>query len=186
MRRGWRATGLGAAMVGLAVTAGCGSSSGTGGQGTGGTSAASSSRASSTTAASVSPSPAVGTYGAPANPSATDPTVIAHDPPVSRAPEAGASVFVTDAIWNSGTKSVEIGSFVQGVVESGGTCTVTMTKDGKTASASGAAEEGATTTWCGVIAVPASQLSSGRWSAVVTYKSASTHGSSDPKQVTVP
>jgi hypothetical protein len=176
MRHGWRATGLVVATVALAMTTGCSSSS---------PNAAAEATTSSSSDTAAAP-PVLGTYGVPADPSAADPTVIAQDPPVSRAPGVDALVFITDAIWNPETDSVEVGSFVQGVVESGGTCTVTMTKDGERANATGAAEQDATTTWCGVIAISGNQLSSGVWSAVVTYESSSTHGTSELTKVTVP
>ena len=116
----------------------------------------------------------------------TDPTVVATDPPVTRAPDADSVVMVTYAVWEPASSAVEEGSFVQGVVESGGTCTLTLTKGETVVTESAPAEPDATTTSCGGIAVQGSRLSSGTWSAVVSYESATTSGSSDVTEVAVP
>jgi hypothetical protein len=81
---------------------------------------------------------------------------------------------------------VEVGAYLAGVAESGGTCTLTLTGVAGTATAQVTAEPDAASTSCPTLAVPGAELSSGTWSAVVSYASPSTSGTSDPVDVVVP
>jgi hypothetical protein len=147
--------------------------------------AADSTAPASSTAAATSTAPTE--YGLPTTAApGTDPTDVATDPPVTRAPDADAPVVITYVVWETGDRAVEEGSFVQGVVESGGTCTLTLAKGDVVVRQSAPAEPDATTTSCGGISVPRSRLSAGTWSAVVSYESATTQGSSDATEVAVP
>jgi hypothetical protein len=150
--------------------------------------AASTTTAPMTTTAPVTGAP--GTSSADVVPTGTPvdtepPTSVAVDPTVSR--EAGqVSVTLTRARWDAGTSSVRAAGFVGGVVESDGSCTLTLSRgsDERTAEAPGAAD--ATTTTCAGLAVPGDQLSAGTWTAVLSYRSADSSGSSQPLTVTVP
>lgn len=74
--------------------------------------------------------------------------------------------------------NVEVNSYVPGIFENSGKCTLTLKKDGKTVSQSKTAVPNVSEMSCGVIKVPVSKLSSGTWSATVTYSSSKAKGSS--------
>jgi hypothetical protein len=179
---------LGFAAMAVLTTAACGTSFATSPAGS--SAAATSPAGSSAAIPSAGQSAATGSpgvYGAPADPSTeADPTDVVTDVPPPAEEGHDAVVFVTYADWNQDSQAVEEGSYVQGVVEDGGTCTLTLRKGGATAKATGPAEPDATNTSCGGLSVPAARLSSGTWSAVVSYESATTRGSSKPVEVTVP
>ncbi|RBY80052.1 hypothetical protein DQ239_02885 [Blastococcus sp. TF02-09] len=88
--------------------------------------------------------------------------------------------------WVDGTFAVEVGAYVAGVVESNGSCTLTLTSGSDSRTAVVAGEADATTTSCPTMVVPGAQLSSGIWKAVVSYESPSSAGESAPIEVTVP
>lgn len=92
--------------------------------------------------------------------------------------------FITDA--GQYGNQIEVRSYVPGIYEAGGTCTVTFTKGSATLSRSVKGLEDATTTRCSVVIVPRSEFPfSGSWSVVVKYQSAKYGGSSDTKQIEV-
>lgn len=115
-----------------------------------------------------------------------EPTAVATDAPVSAAPTGEASVSITYASWDAGSRAVEVGGYVADVVESGGTCTVVLTRGDHRATATSSAEADASTTSCGAVSVPGGQLSSGTWEAVLSYGSADHRGASAPTEVVVP
>ena len=57
------------------------------------------------------------------------------------------------------------------LIEEGGTCALTMSKDGESAGAESEALPDASTTSCGQMVVPFSELEPGTWTAEVTYTS---------------
>lgn len=129
--------------------------------------------------------------GVPSEPSfyeRPDPSSVATDPPVTSAPTPGApvSVFVTHSGWNAGTRAVDASGYVAGVIESDGTCTLTLTLADRTATVSAAAQPDATTTSCGNLLVPGAQLSTGTWRAVLSYRSPQHVGASKAFEVQVP
>lgn len=69
-------------------------------------------------------------------------------------------------------EAVSASGYVQGVIENGGTCAFTFSGDGApvTRPADGLADSSTTT--CGTVSVPVSELSSGTWSVALTYTSA--------------
>lgn len=102
-------------------------------------------------------------------------------------PRRTATVRVVYAGWDAGSSSIVVSAVVADVIEDGGTCTVTATRGGAQASASGTAAADATTTSCGEIAIPRSSLDgSGAWSVTVAYTSAAAAGTSAATQVVVP
>ncbi|HEV7189313.1 MAG TPA: hypothetical protein VGN28_15585 [Blastococcus sp.] len=111
---------------------------------------------------------------------------MATDPPQAPAPKASTSVFITYSGWVPATRSVEVGGYVSGVIESDGICTLTLSRAGRSVSASKPGEVDASSTSCGGLSIPAAQVSSGTWTAVVTYASAASHATSAPVQVKVP
>ena len=96
-----------------------------------------------------------------------------------------APVAITFYGWDPETQQAQAGGYVAGVVENGGTCTLTLTKGGATAVGTSEAQADASTTVCGAVVVPGDQLSSGTWQAVLTYRSAQHVGTSGPVEVEV-
>jgi hypothetical protein len=98
-----------------------------------------------------------------------------------------ASVRVVYADWDAASSGLLVAAVVTDVVEDGGTCTVTASRDGAQVSVTGSATADATSTTCGEIAVPGSRLGgSGTWSVTVAYRSATAAGASAATDVAVP
>jgi hypothetical protein len=129
---------------------------------------------------------APGTYGVDVDPSIPDPTDVATDAPASLGHTRHGTLLVSYSGWNNDTESVEIGSYLPAVVEGDGTCTLTLTRGDDKATASGPGTPDASSTSCSGLAVPGSDLSSGTWTAVVTYESSSSSASSEPLDLDVP
>ncbi|MBN1093852.1 hypothetical protein JKP75_15610 [Blastococcus sp. TML/M2B] len=169
-----RRAGTLAACASLALLAGCSSST---------------DEASSGSPLSTAPP---GTYGTPLDPSAPDPTEVATDPAPSTVPaptggaRADATVQITYYGWNPDSSVVEVGGFVPFLVEEGGTCTLTLTQGGASATASREATPNVTSTACGELVVPGDQLAPGTWDAVLAYESERSAGSTEPVEVQVP
>lgn len=98
---------------------------------------------------------------------------------------SNASVIVTFHGWNANAQEAEVGGYVADVIESGGTCTLTLTHDAARVVASSTATPDATTTACGAVTVPGAQLGAGTWQAVLTYQSPKHAGSAAPVAITV-
>lgn len=147
--------------------------------------------------------PPAGLTGAPAATSRTpvlptnvpEPTAgqsVATDPPLSTAGGA-VDVVVTYAGWESPpgvtavdgkTGDVVVDGFVAGVIESGGTCTATLAKDGVTVVGKGTGRADATTTVC-ALKVADRRLTLGTWQVVLSYRSQTSTGTAKPQQVQV-
>ncbi len=100
---------------------------------------------------------------------------------------SGTKKSVTPVIVYSGTTSAnaEVTGYVSGVVEEGGTCTVTLTKDGQKVTESKTATADATNTSCGLITIARTRLSPGTWSATLAYSSNTAEGTSTSKSIEV-
>lgn len=85
------------------------------------------------------------------------------------------------------TAGVSVNGFATGVVEDGGTCTLTATakSDGKVLTATHPGEANATNTTCGMTIIERSKFHSGSWTLVLSYKSATSQGGSDPLELTL-
>jgi len=106
-------------------------------------------------------------------------------PPHSPSPEQtreSSEVIVTSWGYNAISAAAEVTGYIQ-KVESGGVCTLVLQKGGQTVTTTGNATVNAQSTSCGVISIERSRLSAGNWEATLSYKSATTEGSS--KQVTI-
>lgn len=75
-------------------------------------------------------------------------------------------------------KELHLNGYVPEVIETNGTCTLTLRRDGKTVSAQKTALRNAQNTSCGQISIPYEQLAPGEWMAVLSYSSPSSTGSS--------
>ncbi|MBD7979293.1 hypothetical protein [Oerskovia merdavium] len=96
----------------------------------------------------------------------------------------GVGVLISNAGWTA-----ETGVTVRGyadTIDAAATCTLDLSKAGTTRSVTSEALEGPTTMSCGELIVGSDALSSGDWTAVLSYKSTTAWGSSAPVVVTVP
>jgi hypothetical protein len=180
MRHGRRVAALGAAVLTVMTAVGCSSSSDDD------VDASSSGSSSPLNAATAAP----GTYGSPVDPSLPNPTGVATDAPATSTPGsagiAQVEVVVTYSGWDDALGGVEVGAYVAGIAETGGTCTLTLTSVRNSATASTPGEPEASSTSCPGLVVPGSELSSGNWTAVVSYESPAAQGESDSVAVVVP
>lgn len=107
-------------------------------------------------------------------------------PDASAAPTTGdITVSVSYHAWDPARRAVVVGGYVDSVVESGGTCTLTLTQGQASLTGSTEARPDAASTDCGEIAV-ADGLTSGSWQVVLGYSSADHRGSSPAVTVEVP
>lgn len=99
---------------------------------------------------------------------------------------SGAKKNVTPIIsgYNYSNKA-EVGSYVQGIVEDGGTCTLTMVRSSQMVSESKTASADAQTTSCGWISIDGSRLSAGDWSATISYNSVTSRGTSSAVTISI-
>jgi hypothetical protein len=119
-----------------------------------GPSAESGAAAAATTTASISPPP-------------ENPEDVATDTAVPTL----AALRITYAGPDEAAGGIAVGAYVSGLIEEGGTCALTLSKDGKSADAESEALPDASTTSCGQMLVPFSELEQGTWTAEVTYTS---------------
>jgi hypothetical protein len=126
---------------------------------------------------------AAGTSSAPYTIKA-EPTFVATDEPAE--PTGGrVDVLLTFAAFDDSTGTVQANGFAAGVIEDGGTCTLTLTRGSEAITATSRATADATTTSCGLLET-ASRPAAGQWDAVLTYSSDDAHGESGAMEVTVP
>ena len=102
--------------------------------------------------------------------------------------EAGAEVApqLTYYGWDPAAGAVEAGGIVMGLVESGGTCTLTLTKGSTAVDVSADAVDNVTSTSCPAMTVPGDRLESGTWQATLSYESRTSQGTGDAVEVQVP
>lgn len=113
-------------------------------------------------------------------------------PTETAAPEPGAApgvvtttVPIVVTIHGSVAGGAEAAGYVEGVVESGGTCALVLTQGGLVVTEEVEAIPDATATSCGLIQIPGERLARGTWEAVLTYRSEHSTGSSSPFDVEV-
>lgn len=83
-------------------------------------------------------------------------------------------------------QSVEVGAFVSGIFEDGGTCKAIFTHDGSSFSKNVQAVKNANSVNCPVMSAGVSEFSQkGTWSVTVSYDSPTASGASDAHQVEV-
>ncbi|MGY1807354.1 hypothetical protein ACI8AF_08280 [Blastococcus sp. SYSU D00669] len=133
---------------------------------------------------------------AAAGSSTAAPTVVTEPPPgapvVTDAPvpevPSGVplEVVVTYSGWDDDAQVAEAAGLVPGLVESGGTCELTLTRERTTVTGQAAAESDGRSTWCGSVTVAGGDLTPGTWSAVLSYRSATASGATDAFDLEVP
>lgn len=139
-------------------------------------------------AASAGPTAAAATVGPTPAPTPVPPAPSPSPEAPSSPPTTGqgsADIVLTYYGWDTAAGAATVGAYVP-MVDSGGTCELTMSQGGTVRSATSAATPDAATTSCGEISLPASALAPGTWTAVVTYASPTTAGSSAPVTIEVP
>lgn len=142
----------------------------------GGSTTASSTQSSAPSPSSTTPSTAPAPGGTPAAPPSAGP---AGQPGVT-------AVAISFSAWNATDQVAEVGAYAVDVIETGGACTLTLTRGSVTRTTRGIAEPDATTTSCGYLAVPGSDLSRGEWTVAVNYESPTATGVSDATTIEVP
>ncbi|MFF3063316.1 hypothetical protein ACFVQ3_02050 [Oerskovia sp. NPDC057915] len=115
-----------------------------------------------------------------------DPTTPTPTAPVeSEKPVVGSvGVLISNSAWDATT-----GVIVRGyadTVDAAATCTLELTKAGTTRTVTSEALESPKTMSCGELVVGPGDLSSGAWTAVLSYESTTAWGTSDPVVVNVP
>lgn len=98
---------------------------------------------------------------------------------------AAVEVVVTAAGWTPGS-GAEVAGYVSGIVESGGECTATLQQDDVRIEVSRPATADATTTACGWLGIDDSQITSGTWTATLSYRSSTTTVVSDETSLDIP
>lgn len=118
-------------------------------------------------------------------------SVAAADSQVDRSPsspEAKNEVKPVISAWGQpggpGT-DLRINGFVPSVIETNGTCTITVTNGELSTGASKSALQNAQDTSCGQLTIAYSNLSPGTWRAILTYNSTTSAGSSDAVEIEV-
>lgn len=94
---------------------------------------------------------------------------------------------VTPVISYAGVygNSVEVGAYVSGIFEDGGTCTLTLKKDSEQKTVSITSEKNANSVDCPVMSISKNSLSVGSWDASVFYGSKAASGTSHIKTIEV-
>ncbi|HEX5798189.1 MAG TPA: hypothetical protein VFX79_02435 [Candidatus Saccharimonadales bacterium] len=105
--------------------------------------------------------------------------------PTGNSPSTKKSVTPVIVSYGQASGNVEVSARVPGVIESNGTCKLTLTKGSDSVSQSKKATPNASDTSCGFISIPRSKLSSGSWSAKVSYSSSKAEGVSAAKTIKV-
>ncbi len=99
---------------------------------------------------------------------------------------ANIKPIIISAYFDTAQQLVSIRSFVPGITEENGNCTITLTKDGATITKTAAATRNAQSTDCAPTTIPRSEFGQpGDWKVAVTYKSANSSGTSDEATVKI-
>lgn len=101
---------------------------------------------------------------------------------------SSSALVVTSAQYSAGTHGLQVSAFVQGLVETGGTCRANAARSGASPLTGSPvdAEAGPSTTDCVGLTLPLPAGSAGTWQVWVTYASAKAHLTSAKTAVRVP
>ena len=115
------------------------------------------------------------------------PSEVATDTPVPTE-DAGREVSpqLTYYGWDATIPGVEAGGIVMDIVESGGTCTLTLRQGQSSVDVSTDAVDNVTSTSCPAMTVPGDRLTPGTWLATLSYESGTSQGTGDAVEVEVP
>ena len=124
---------------------------------------------------------------ASSSPVATPTVTASTSPTPSPAPTSTLfPVDVTLVTYDVVDGRLEATAIITDVVEDGGLCTLEARRGGLSRTAEIEAVSSATSTFCGVMSIPVSELAAGDWSIVVGYVSPTSSGSSAAEQLEVP
>ena len=112
-----------------------------------------------------------------------EPSVVATDAPL-RTTTGRVDVVLTYVMFDQPSGTVQASGFAAGVLENGGTCTLTLTRGGEKVTATSAATADAKTTSCGLLQTTTG-LTAGTWGATLSYASGDAHGESASQEVSV-
>lgn len=107
------------------------------------------------------------------------------DPSQPTESKTSVSVDISYAGSSDDSASIEIRAFTTDVIEGTGTCTATLTHNGKVVTATSKGFVDARSTICEPIEISQSKLEAGTWKLVVTYTSPSDTGASSEIEVEV-
>lgn len=96
------------------------------------------------------------------------------------------SVVIVFAGTSADGSVLDVDGFAEDVIEDGGTCTALIRGDGGTATASGPALAGSTTTPCRTLHIPLDGLPAGAYRVVLSYLSGTASGESAAVDVEIP
>ena len=115
------------------------------------------------------------------------PSEVATDTPVPTE-DAGREVSpqLTYYGWDATIPGVEAGGIVMDIVESGGTCTLTLRQGQSSVDVSAESVDNVSSTSCPAMTVPGDRLTPGTWLATLSYESGSSQGTGDAVEVEVP
>jgi hypothetical protein len=82
-------------------------------------------------------------------------------------------------------EQVRANGFISSVIEEGGTCTLKLKKGEQSAQTTSTSLADAQSTVCGLMTISTGQLSTGEWSAVLSYSSDKYEGVSEERLITV-
>lgn len=122
---------------------------------------------------------------ATAQPRATPTSTPTGTPAPSPTPDARTVVDVTIVTLDVIDDELEATAIVPGVIENGGTCTLTITNGDDKSIATTSGTAGPESTNCGLMNIDARQLSAGDWNAVIDYSSETSRGTSENQVVEV-
>lgn len=83
--------------------------------------------------------------------------------------------------WGFESPNLQASGFIPGIIESGGTCTLTANKNGTDVTSSITGTENAQNVSCGLIKINRDKLTAGIWKITLTYSSTVYEGTSDPQ-----
>jgi len=86
---------------------------------------------------------------------------------------------------HTNTSNLYVNGYVDGIVEDGGTCTVTLKNGSSVVTRSRQGVSNATNTTCGQTAIPLASLRAGTWQATLSYSSATSTGKSPAADIMV-
>jgi len=124
-----------------------------------------------------------GTHGTPSASPKPDPVA---SESATTEPRLDVAVTVTRSGWDTGSRTLKVGGLVPGLVEEGGTCTLTLERLGARVESESRAVADVSSTSCGTVRVSRSQLSSGAWTGWLGYRSSLHAGRSQQFTVEVP
>lgn len=132
------------------------------------------------TAAPIPPTSPAPQASSPAGTAATAP------PAPSKTAAATVKAVIPSLSYYSFTGStLTLGGGVSGLVDSSGTCAVTVTSGTSSVSQSFAAQAGPSSTDCGAMAITSTKFHSGTWHVSIVYSSPRARGSSTDSEVTL-